>query len=92
MADRRTEITIETDQVLIVRYRRTVKAWCVHCRSEVEVIDAAQADAIQAAHDPTRHESFPSRGWHVCEDGDRASMICLQSLLKSLLKNKHSTL
>jgi hypothetical protein len=43
---KRTEITVETDRLLIVRRRRTVRFWCRECGREVVAVSAEAAETL----------------------------------------------
>jgi len=76
---KRTEITIETDRVLIIRRRRVLRAWCQECGHEVEMVDPREAEAITAVR------GLPLRDcaqWHVAQSHEGTGLICLDSLLK----------
>jgi hypothetical protein len=76
---KRTEITIETDRVLIIRRRRILRAWCPECGHEVEMVDPREAEAITAVR------GLPLRDcaqWHVAQSQEGTGLICLDSLLK----------
>jgi hypothetical protein len=76
---KRTEITIETDRVLIIRRRRVLRAWCQECGHEVEMVDPREAQAITAVR------GLPLRDcaqWHVAQSQEGTGLICLDSLLK----------
>jgi hypothetical protein len=76
---KRTEITIETDRVLIIRRRRVLRAWCQECGHEVEMVDPREAEAITAVR------GLPLRDcaqWHVAQSQEGTGLICLDSLLK----------
>lgn len=78
---KRTEITIETDRVLIIRRRRVLRAWCQECGREVEMVDPREAEAITAVR------GLPLRDcaqWHVAQSLEGGGLICLDSLLKPL--------
>jgi len=40
-AHEKTEITIETDQILIIRRRRSVRFWCQECGSPVDMVGSS---------------------------------------------------
>jgi hypothetical protein len=44
-AHKRTEITVETDRVLIVRRRRALRVWCPECGREVDMAAPVEAEA-----------------------------------------------
>src|ERR1700722_834959 len=43
---RRTEIVIETEQVVIVRRRSSRRSWCRECGREVEVVNRSQSGTL----------------------------------------------
>jgi hypothetical protein len=43
---KRTEITVETDRLLIIRRRRTVRFWCRECGREVVAVIVAEAGTL----------------------------------------------
>ena len=46
-AYRRTEITVETDRVLIIRKSNSTRVWCAECGREVDMVDL---DLAEPAH------------------------------------------
>ena len=80
---KRTEITIETEGVLIVRRGRPKRGWCPQCGREVDMLDLAQAGIHARAKRPLLRESAQSQGWHVFEDPDGALLVCLDSVTSS---------
>jgi len=84
MADRkRIEITIETERVLIIRRRRSTRAWCQACGREVDMVGLAEVEAITGAVQPMLQDSDEARGWHLAEGQGGTLLICLESLRKS---------
>ena len=43
---RRTEITVETERVLIIRQHRSVRAWCQECGCQVDTVSLEEAEAL----------------------------------------------
>jgi hypothetical protein len=43
----RTEITIETDHVVVVRRRSSRRGWCSECGQEVEIVGLSEAGLSQ---------------------------------------------
>jgi hypothetical protein len=80
---RRTEITVETDQVLIIRRMRTIRAWCEDCGCEVDMADLAEAEAITGMLGHALRGYAQANHWHLSEGQDRTGLVCLESLLKS---------
>jgi hypothetical protein len=78
---KRTQITIETDQVLIIRRQRAGRAWCRVCQEEVDVVRTEQTRGlVQSFPDST---SVRTQGLHLCEGSDGCALVCLNSLLRS---------
>jgi hypothetical protein len=75
---RRTEITVETNQVLIIRRRRSTRGWCRECAREVEIVSLDDTAAIAGINGPLLHESV-AQPWHF-SDGEK-QWVCLESLL-----------
>jgi hypothetical protein len=87
-AYRRTEITLETDQVWIIRKSRSTRGWCAECGREVDMVGLKEARALLGKGElPLTPESIPgcggSRGWHCSQAPDGSPLICLESALKS---------
>jgi len=82
-ARKRTEITVETDRILIIRRRRSVRAWCAECGSEVEMVGLEEAEAVTGLRGQALSDCAQARSWHVAESPDGAGLICLESVLKS---------
>ena len=75
MKRKRTEITIETEEVLVVRRSSIHRGWCRECGMEVDMIPMSDARNLAGEG---REE-----GWH--HHGERGrELVCLKSLLKSL--------
>ena len=82
-AYRRTEITVETDSILIIRRRRTIRAWCAECGCEVDMVGPEEADALAGLSGQTLNRCAQARSWHLSQGQDGTALICLESLLKS---------
>jgi hypothetical protein len=74
---RTTLITIETEQVLIIRRRHAVRAWCQECGAEADFMPADQMGRVVNLSSGTR-----SRPHHVAHSEDGALLVCLDSWLK----------
>jgi hypothetical protein len=86
---KRTEITVETEQILVIRNSRARRAWCVECGREVNVVTLNDAGALLGgeARTPKLQAVLPGcgdgRGWHWSEAADGTLLICLESLMRS---------
>jgi hypothetical protein len=83
VAYKRTQITIETDQVLIIRRRGCIRHWCRECGRETDMVGTAQASTLTGVAQPQLLDDARNGKWHVTETDDGLPLICLDSLLKS---------
>jgi len=92
VAFRRTEITLETDRIWVIRKSRTSRLWCPDCRREVDMVGLKEAAALSRktqlpATQPTAQAMMPTagdgQGWHWSQASDGSPLICLESLLRS---------
>jgi hypothetical protein len=84
---KRTEITIETDHILVIRRYRSIRAWCPECGCEVDMVDPEAAEVFTGdSRQPFSRQSLQdlarSRQWHTAEGPEGSMLICLESLLK----------
>jgi hypothetical protein len=80
---KRTEITIETEQVVVRKRQRQVRSWCPECRREVDMVDLKEAEALTGTPQATLSCGVAERGWHWSQAEDGSPLVCLESLLKS---------
>jgi len=78
---KRTEVTVETDLVLIVRQRSSVRAWCQECGCEVDVV---KAEILAGVAEPWFGNRVEQEKWHSLEDPEGTPLVCLKSLGKSM--------
>jgi hypothetical protein len=71
------EVTVETDQILIIRTRRFAHAWCRQCAREVEVVRLEDAAAIAGINSPLLQGGM-AQSWHFSDSEER--WVCLESL------------
>jgi hypothetical protein len=83
-ARKRTEITTETDRILIIRRRSVIRAWCQECACEVDMVSLEDPGAITGTLPFPPRSGPESQAWHFCEGPDGEKLVCLESLLKSL--------
>jgi hypothetical protein len=85
---KQTKITIETDSLLVVRGRTSLRAFCPQCATEAEMIPIEGVGVVSNLS-PSEVEA-----WLECEEihrsqaADGAQLICLNSLLKRVQKSK----
>jgi hypothetical protein len=75
---KRTRIRIETDSLLVLRGRKSLRVWCPQCGAEAEVIplsDVGMASNLVQAwmESPDLHQTKTATG---------DALICLNSMLK----------
>jgi hypothetical protein len=83
-----TKITIETESILILRGRSSLRAWCPNCGSEVEMIPLDGVGVISNLVPSEVEAWIQSEDLHHTLAADGAPMICLNSILKRVQKAK----
>jgi hypothetical protein len=89
-ARKRTQITIETSRVLIVRRMRSFRTWCPECAREVDAVGLDEATSLTGMTQPALRECVEAGKWHFSEPSGGAPMICLDSLMKSMYAHSKS--
>jgi len=87
---KRTNITIETDSLLILRSRNSRRAWCPLCAIESEVIALDNVGVISNLEPPALEEWLNSEELHRSQAADGSVLICLNSLLARVQNTKIS--
>lgn len=77
-----TEITVQTDQILVIRRRRPIRAWCHECGCETDMLTIDEVGSVMSSGPPLTLDAQP--GWHRSESEDGTGLVCLDSFLKSL--------
>lgn len=77
-----TRITIETDSLLVLRGRRSLRAWCPKCASEVEMVPLDGVGVISNLTAPEVEAWMESEDLHHVQGDHSAPLICLNSMLK----------
>lgn len=80
----KTEVTIETDQLWVIRRRRGVRAWCQVCGREVDMVRLSEVRGVTKQSQLEIADGSVSEAWHMSEGADGKPLVCLESLLKSL--------
>jgi hypothetical protein len=93
-AYKRTEITLETDRIWVLRRSHSRRAWCAECGREVDVVMLKEAEALTGMTQPALSQPLTTQpllpgcgegaGWHWSEAPDGSPLVCLESLLKSM--------
>ena len=78
---RRTEITVETRQVLVVRkLKNPTLAWCSACAAEARMVTPVVAATIAQTNPRTIYRWVEAEKVHSTETEDGATLICRNSL------------
>jgi hypothetical protein len=83
-APRRMEVTVQTERVLIIRRRRSMRVWCRQCGREVDGASFQEAGELTGAPLLVPPRNSAPGAWHVCLSENGKPFICLESVLKSM--------
>lgn len=83
-----TKITVESDTLLVLRGRRSLRAWCPWCCAESEMIPLNGVGVISNLNPPEVEAWIESEDLHHTTAAGGAPMICLNSMLKRVHKAK----
>jgi hypothetical protein len=81
-------ITIETDSLLVLRGRSSLRAWCPQCGAEGEMIPLDGVGVVSNLPSREVEKWIQSEDLHRSQGSDGAALICLNSLLKRVQKTK----
>jgi hypothetical protein len=77
----RTDITIETERVLVIRRRKgSALAWCQTCDQQVPMIKVDEAAALSRVSSRTVFRWVEAEKIHFVETPEGLLLICLSSL------------
>ncbi len=80
-AYKRTQIIVETDQVLIIRRRGCVRHWCRECGRETDMVTLSSAGLVTGMAQALLRDDARTGKWHMTETAGGSRLICLDSLL-----------
>jgi hypothetical protein len=98
-AYRRTEITVESDRVWVIRKSHSTRAWCAECGKEVDMVGLKEAQRLSGMTPPGMSPPMLNQppatkpmlpgcgerpGWHWSQAADGSPVVCLESLLNSM--------
>jgi len=78
------EITIQTEQVLLVQRSRFRRVWCQHCDREVDAVRLRRTGSFPNLQ-PALKGNSESDGWHFCAGMGEETLICLESIKGEIL-------
>ena len=79
---KRTRITIETDSLLVLRGRKSLRAWCPQCGAEAEMIPLHDVGVVSNLPPAEVQAWMESPDLHHTKAADGAPLLCLNSMLK----------
>jgi hypothetical protein len=89
---RRTEVTIEVDEVVIRRAQAVTLAWCDHCGERVEMLTVDAAGAAARLSSRAIYREVEAGRVHFTELEDGSILVCASSLdalgVQSLVTSK----
>jgi hypothetical protein len=83
---KRTRITIETNSLLIVRGRSSLRAWCSQCAAEAEMIALDDVGVISNLDRVELEQWLNSGELHRLQAADGTALTCVNSLLAQVQK------
>ena len=83
MKARRIEITVETDEVLLIRrLGRPLTGWCGQCGAQVEMVTAEEAARLAGVRWREMARRVEAGRVHFFETSDGRLLICITSILE----------
>jgi hypothetical protein len=83
---KRTKITIETDSLLVLRGRTSLRAWCSQCGAEVKTIPLNDAGLVSNLPPASVQAWMQSAGLHQITTAGGVLLLCFDYMLKQLHK------
>ena|SRR5580692_3386260 len=80
---RRTEITVQTGQIWIVRKSHSTRGWCPECRCESDMVSPNEAASLAGITQPRLSSPSHGKNWHWTVDSRGAPLVCVASVLSS---------
>ena len=78
-----TEVTVETERVLVIRRRyQAIETWCDLCAEKVVMIRPDQAAAVSGQSLRAIFGAIEQSRLHFAEQSDGMLLICLNSLIR----------
>ena len=85
---KRTNITIESDSLLILRGRTSSRVWCSRRGADAEMIAFDNIGVISNLDRMAMEEWLNSRELHRSQAADGSTQVCLNSLLTRMQNTK----
>jgi len=82
---KRTEITIETDRIVVLSRRKvSVVSWCHECTQMTKMVTVDEAAAIAGVTSRTMYRWVDAEKLHFSETAEGVLIICFNSLQNSI--------
>ena len=78
-----TEIAVDRDETIVVRYRRSFLVWCPVCSAEVVMVRPEEAAATSGSNAREIYRLVEAGAIHFQESSDGTVLVCLDSLTGS---------
>ena len=78
---KRTEITVEVDEVIYAARHHLTRAWCPACGSEAQMLTPEQAAAVAGVTVRAVNRRVEDGSVHFLETADGRLLVCVNSLV-----------
>jgi len=85
---RKTKITIETEQVTVIRRRRVTRPWCSECGGEAEFVPRHEVSTWLDGRPNQAGPRAIGSGPHFARAADGSVVVCVKSLLGSSVEER----
>ena len=85
---KRTTTKIETDSLLVLRGRKSLRAWCPQCGAEAEMIPLNDVGVVSNLSPAEMQAWMESPDLHHTKTGDGTALICLNSMLQRVRRTR----
>ncbi len=85
---KQTRITIETDTLLVLKGKSSIRAWCARCGADAEMVALDTAAVMSNLRPSEIEEWINSVDLHRSQAADGMQLICLNSLLWAVATKK----
>jgi helix-turn-helix protein len=81
---KRTEITIETDRLVVVSGRKvSIVSWCRECNQRVKMVTVDDAAAMAGLSSRTVYRWIEAEKIHSLETSEKFLLVCPRSLMSA---------
>lgn len=88
---KRTEVTIETERLVVIRNRPRAVMWCEQCRAEVRMLTVDQAALMMRIRSLVIYRLVETGDLHFAENDEGILLVCLNSLEAISLMSRASS-